>query len=109
MDQNITIETQNKKTDFAGNMISLLIALITALSVGFGFYYNTNSHLTTHDTDIKKNSDDIIVINQKVNNSERFQATTQAEINSIQDKITRIEKTQDRIEDKLDRVLERRK
>jgi len=91
------LEKHLKKTTIVSNVVSLVIALLTATSIAYGFYFNTNSTLEMHSRDIKDIKQDIGVIKQDMTNTAVFKGMTEAEQKAIQDRVTRIEDKQDKI------------
>ena len=94
----VTLEKHLKKTSLMSNSISLFIALVTALSVGYGFYYNTRSTLQVHTEKIENVEKDVHGIDEKINQIEVYKGVSQSEINELKSKV-------DKMDEKLDRIL----
>ncbi len=101
----LTLEKHLKKSTMASNLVSVTIALITALGVGYGFYYNTNSTLDSHTVQIKEVKNDVESLKEAVNNSAIFQGATSEQIKSVEVQVTDVKNSQIRIEEKLDRLI----
>jgi septation ring formation regulator EzrA len=102
---NITLEKHLKRFSIINNIISIVLALTTALSVGYGFYYSTTNTLSSHTqeiVDIKKNVESLT---EAVNSSAIYQGSNKEQVKAIQEQVNDIKKSQDRIEDKLDRLI----
>ena len=80
------------------NSISLFIALLTALSVGYGFYYNTKSTLESHTEKIENVERNVHGIDEKINQIEVYKGVSQSEINELKSKV-------DKMDEKLDKIL----
>lgn len=93
-----TLEKHLKKSSLMSNSISLFIALLTALSVGYGFYYNTKSTLQSHTEKIEDVEKNVNGIDEKINQIEVYKGVSQSEINELKSKV-------DKMDEKLDRIL----
>ena len=94
-----------KKTNIINNTITITIGLFTTLFVCYGFYYETNTTLSTHDKSIEDSKLEIDNLKTAVNNTAVFQGATREQVKAIQDQINDVKNSQNRIEDKLDKVL----
>lgn len=94
----VTLEKHLKKSSLMSNSISLFIALLTALSVGYGFYYNTKSTLEAHTEKIEDVEKNVHGIDEKINQIEVYKGVSQSEINELKSKV-------DKMDEKLDRIL----
>lgn len=94
----VTLEKHLKKSSLMSNSISLFIALLTALSVGYGFYYNTKSTLESHTEKIEDVEKNVHGIDEKINQIEVYKGVSQSEINELKSKV-------DKMDEKLDRIL----
>lgn len=92
------LEKHIKRTTLMSNSVSLLIALFTALSVGYGFYYSTNSTLEQHSKDIKEVKQDVKEIDNKMNEVDVYKGVSQTEIKELKTKV-------DKMDEKLDKIL----
>jgi uncharacterized protein HemX len=102
---NLTLERHIKKSTITSNFVSVLVALITALGVGYGFYYNTNNTLNSHTTQIQDVKTDVESLKDAVNNSAIFQGATGEQIKSVELQVNDVKNSQIRIEEKLDRLI----
>lgn len=98
--EHLTLEKHLKKTSLVSNTISLVIAMITALSVGYGFYYNTKSTLEQHGSDIKEVKQEVRDVNQKINDTDVFKGISEERFKEMDEKITKMD-------EKLDKLLQR--
>ena len=105
----LVLEKHLKKATFTNNIVSVILALVTALSIGYGFYYKTNDTLETHTTQIQEVKEDVKGLTEAVNNSAIFQGATQEQMKSVQEQVTDVKKTQIRIEEKIDKLILRTK
>ncbi len=99
------LETHLKKTTIISNAISLVIAIVASLGVVYGFYYNTRSKLQDHTNEIKEVKTEVVEIKNKMQDAAIFQGISKTEIKALQDKVSGIEKTVDKMDDKIDRLL----
>jgi predicted RND superfamily exporter protein len=93
-----SLERHIKKSSLVSNTVSLAIALITAMSVGYGFYFKTNANLNTHTNDIMEVKREVKQINTKINNNEVFKGVSSEKFKEIEQKV-------DKMDEKLDRIL----
>lgn len=93
------LEKHLKKSSLVSNTVSLFIALITALSVGYGFYYNTKSTLAQHGKEIQEVKEEVTSVNAKINETAVFKGVSEERFKEVDDKITKMD-------EKLDRLLQ---
>lgn len=96
--QTEVLENSIRKTSLTSNLVSLLIAVITALGVCFGFYYNTNMTLESHTESIKIIRDEVDKTQKQVNEIQIFKGVSSSQVESLEKKV-------DRIDQKLDELL----
>ncbi len=106
---NITLERHLKKFQLTANILSLAIGLITATGIGYAFYYKTTNTLDTHTLQIEEVKADVQDLTVSVNNSAIFQGASKEQIKSLENQVADVKKTQDRIEDKIDKLIMRDK
>jgi cell division protein FtsB len=99
------LEKHLRKTTITANVISIIVGLVIALGVGYGFYYNTKSTLGQHTTDITKIKKDVVEINDHINDIDVFKGVSQSELNSLSDDVKKVEKHVEKMNDKLDQIL----
>lgn len=92
------LERSIKKTTLTSNIVSIMIAIISALGVGFGFYYNTNSRLETNERSIKQLETEVESTQRQVNKMEVFKGVSSAEMKNLEKKV-------DKIDEKLDKLI----
>jgi peptidoglycan hydrolase CwlO-like protein len=93
-----TLERHLKKSSLVSNTISLAIALVTAMSVGYGFYFKTNANLDAHTNDIEEVKTEVKQINTKINKNDVFIGVSSEKFKEIEQKV-------DKMDEKLDRIL----
>ena len=96
--EHLVLEKHIKRTTLLSNSVSLLIALFTALTVGYGFYYSTKSTLEQHSFDIKEVKVKVEKIDTKMNEVDVYKGISETEINELKTKV-------DKMDEKLDRIL----
>lgn len=106
--EHLILEKHLKRANFISNAVSVVVALFTALSVGFGFYYNTKSTLNVHTSDIKEIKVEVEQVKTKVNESAVYQGVSSAEIKSLQEKVNSIDAKVDKVDEKLDKLILRK-
>lgn len=106
---NITLERHLKKFQLTANILSLAIGLVTATGIGYAFYYKTTNTLETHTLQIEEVKADVQDLTVSVNNSAIFQGASKEQIKSLENQVADVKKTQDRIEDKIDKLIMRDK
>lgn len=107
MIDNITLEKHLKKFSIANNVISIVVALGTALAVGYGFYYKTTDTLENHTQEIKEIKFSVDELSVAVGNTAVFQGASKEQIKALENQVSDVKKTQDRIEDKIDKLIMR--
>lgn len=101
----LTLEKHLKKSTITSNLVSVVIALLTALTVGYGFYYNTNSTLNNHTNQINEVRTDVQDLKEAVTNSAVFQGSSSEQMKSMELQVNDVKASQIRIEEKLDRLI----
>ena len=94
----VKLERALKKSNLVSTIMSVVVALLTTMSIGYGFYYNTKSTLETHDKDIQEMRKEIESTKLKVTDIEIFRGVSDAEIKNLEEKV-------DKIDEKLDKIL----
>jgi len=92
------LEQSIRKTTYVSNLISIVIATITAIAVGFGFYYNTKNTLETHQRSIDILEKDVKQNNSLLNEIQVYKGVSSSEIQNLEKKV-------DKIDGKLDKLL----
>ena len=103
--EHLTLEKHLKKATMVTNFISGLVAVICALSVGYGFYYNTSETLDEHSQDIQEVKKDVNTIKTDIQAVDVFKGVSQYEVKTLEDKIMKIEGDVSKMDDKLDEIL----
>jgi peptidoglycan hydrolase CwlO-like protein len=101
----VTLERHLKKATVWANTLSVVFALIASLSVGYGFYYNTNSTLQEHTDDIKEVKKDVTQIKNDIQEVDVFKGVSQYEVKTLEEKITKLEQDVSNMDEKLDQIL----
>lgn len=94
-----------EKFTFFSTFLSIIAAVLTALGVVYGFYYETNSVIEQHTQQLKEESKKINILNEKFQKQELYQAAEKEKINAIFEKVNTFETHQTRMEDKLDKLI----
>jgi hypothetical protein len=102
-----TFELQShiKKATQYTNYISGLVAVVCAMSVGYGFYYNTAETLDEHTKDIKEVKQDVTIIKNDIQAVDVFKGVSQYEVKTLEEKIMKLELEVSKMDDKLDQIL----
>ena len=100
----ITTKEFNKVRLFS-NTLSLIVALITALGVGFGFYFNTKSTLDSNAVDMKEVKQVQKDIHSQLTDIEVFKGVSSAELKNLDEKVEHIEEDLKKMDSKLDRII----
>lgn len=102
---NRTLERHLKKTTIVSNVLGIFVALITALSVGYSFYYKTAYTQQLHSQGIETLKVDVKEIKEQLNSTALSSGVSDAEIENLKDRMSKIENGQVRIEEKIDKIL----
>jgi uncharacterized protein HemX len=103
--EHIQLEKVLKKAQIWNNTLAVIFALVTALGVGYGFYYNTKSTLNSHTDQIQNLQTDINEVKTEMNDAAVFQGVSATQIKALEDKVNAIDVKMDRMDDKLDQIL----
>lgn len=103
--EHITLEKHLKKATVMTNFISGFVAVACALSVGYGFYYKTQSTLNEHTQDIKEVKSDVSTIKDDIQEVDVFKGVNKIEVKTLEDKIQKLESDMSRMDEKLDQIL----
>jgi hypothetical protein len=103
--EHITLEKHLKKATLITNFISGFVAVICALSVGYGFYYKTSSTLQQHTNDIKEVKTDVSTIKKDIQEVDIFKGVSKVEVKNLEEKIIKLETNVSKMDDKLDQIL----
>lgn len=101
----LALEQHIKKATALTNFVSALIAVLCALSVGYGFYYKTNDVLDQHTQDIKEVKSDVVEIKKDIKEVDIFKGVSEVEVKSLEEKINKVESDLSKMDDKLDQLL----
>ena len=96
-----------KKTTLTSNLLSIGISLIISVCAILGFFYKTNDTLASHTQEITEVKTEVKEITKQVNDAQVFQGASSEQIKALQDQVTDVKNTQNRMIDKLDRLLSR--
>lgn len=96
--QVVQIEKSIKKSVFTTNIVSVVIAIFSALGVGYGFYFNTKSTLEKHETELKELREDVNTNTRILNDIQVFKGVSSSEMKSLEKKV-------DKIDEKLDKLI----
>ena len=101
----LILEKHLKKASIYTNFISGLVAVVVAMSVGYGFYYNTRATLEQHTTDIQEVKSDVNEIKKNVQETNVFKGVSEIEVQVLSEKINAIESNVSKMDEKLDKIL----
>jgi len=104
---NLILEKHLKRTTLWANFSSLIVVLIALLTFWYAFYYGTTETLTTHTEEIGEIKKDVKDLKDDVNNNAVFQAAMKEQMKAIQDEMASVKHSQERMEDKLDKLISR--
>jgi hypothetical protein len=98
-------EKHIKRATLITNFISAAIAVIVAMGVGYGFYYNTKTTLSEHTEDIKEVKKDVNEIKSDIQEVDVFKGVSEFEVKALNEKINKIESDVSNMDQKLDQIL----
>ena len=87
------------------NLVSGLVAVACALSVGYGFYYKTQSTLNEHTQDIKEVKSDVNTIKDDIQEVDIYKGVSKVEIKVLDKRIQKLEQDMSKMDEKLDLIL----
>jgi uncharacterized protein HemX len=103
--EQVTLEKHLKKATVMTNLVSGLVAVACALSVGYGFYYQTKSTLNEHSQDIKEVKTDVSAIKKDIQEVDIFKGVNKVEVKTLEEKIQKLESDMSKMDEKLDQIL----
>lgn len=103
--EHITLEKHLKKATLITNFVSGLVAVACALSVGYGFYYKTQTTLDEHTEDIREVKTDVSTIKDDIQAVDVFKGVNKIEVKTLEEKIKKLESDMSKMDDKLDQIL----
>jgi hypothetical protein len=92
------LEKSIRRTNYVSNVISIIIATITATSIGFGFYYNTKITLDLHGKSIESIEKEVEINNRMLNEIQVYKGVSSSEMQNLEKKV-------DKIDEKLDKLI----
>ncbi len=95
----------NLKIGLIYNIISILGAVIVALGVGYGFFYDTKDTLRHQGDDLKELKQDMHELKEDNNSTKIFKGVSSEEMKNLGEKVERIETSVEKMDDKLDRII----
>jgi hypothetical protein len=99
------VEKHIKKSTILANIVSITGALIVAMSVGYGFYYKTNSTLADHTKDIIEIKKDVNTFKTVKSEIDVFKGVSKIEVKSLEEKVDKNIEYIEKMNDKLDQIL----
>jgi peptidoglycan hydrolase CwlO-like protein len=103
--EHITLEKHLKKATLITNFISGIVAVACALSVGYGFYYQTRTTLDKHTSDIQEVKKDVSTIKTDIQEVDIYKGVSKVEINVLDKRIQKLENDMSKMDDKIDQIL----
>ncbi len=91
-------ENSVKRITFLSSIVSVIVALITAGSVGYGFYFKTTSNLEQNKNDIQEINVQMRTLNEKMNEVAVYKGVSETQINELQSKV-------EKMDEKLDKII----
>jgi len=98
---NANFDRALKRSSLVSTVMSLIVAILSTLAIGFGFYYNTQSTLISHEKDLKQIRIDVEATKTKVGDIEIFRGVSGAEMRNLEEKVDKLDRKLDRILDKI--------
>ena len=89
-----TIITGTKKIPLLNSLLSIVLAVITATGVGYGFYFNTNNKLDRHDQQIKTLETNVSSLQDAIQLNLTTLAVQSNELQNISKSINKLEQGQ---------------
>ena len=103
--ESLILEKFLKKTTITNSIVSIVLALVTAIAVVLGFYYNTTSTINAHTIEIKEIKIEVKSLNDVLIQFSVLQNGEKEQIKALQDQIVDVKKSQERIENKIDKLI----
>jgi hypothetical protein len=100
----VTHEEFNKIRLYS-NTVSLVVAMVTALGVGFGFYYNTKTTLESNTIEIKDIKDEVKGIKFQIQDIEVYKGVSSTELENLDEKVNNIQSELTTMDLKLDKII----
>ncbi len=103
--EHLTLEKHIKRANFISTTLGIIVTVLCATTIAYGFYYNTKGTLNQHTEDIKELKVNVTEVVTKVNESAVYQGVSSTEIKALQDKVNSIDSKVDKVDEKLDRLI----
>ena len=97
---NANFDRALKRSSLVSTVMSLVVSILSTMTIGFGFYYNTQATLNAHEKDIKQIRIEVEATKTKVSDIEIFRGVSGAEMKNLEEKV-------DKVDEKLDRILDK--
>ena len=91
-------QNQMKRITFLSSIVSVIVALLTASSVGYGFYFKTTSNLEQNKSDIQEIKNQMKTLNEKMSDVAVYRGISETQINELQTKV-------EKMDEKLDKII----
>jgi chromosome segregation ATPase len=89
-----TIIKGTKKIPLLNSLLSIVLAVITATGVGYGFYFNTNNKLDRHDQQIQTLETNVNRLQEAIQLNNTNLAVQSNELKNISKSINKLEQGQ---------------
>lgn len=99
------VKKTSLKVGLLYNIISIIGAVIVAIGVGYGFFYDTKNTLRHHGDDLKELKKDTHELKKDNNSTKIFKGVSSEEMKNLGEKVERIETSVEKMDDKLDRII----
>ena len=93
------------KTAVVSQIISIAVALVVAMSTGYGFFYQTKSTLDIHSRQIQEIKNNLNNATSKINDINVDSGISETQLTLLQSKVNKLENQIEKMDDKLDRIL----
>lgn len=108
MQESAPLEDYSKKVNFVQQIISGIIAVVTATVVVYAFISNLSNTVQANSQEIKDIKTDVKEVKQNVQSTEVYKGVSSTEIKTLEEKVGRIENKIDKIDEKLDKIIIRK-
>lgn len=98
-------EKHLKKTMFYSNVVGILVACLGALSITYGFYYQTTYTQDKHTEQIEVLQETTSDLTESSSSHNVTDGIAETELVNLKVRMDRMEKSNDRIENKIDQLL----
>ena len=104
----IEYDVLQKKLSLTQQLVSGLVALITAFCVAYAYFYTIQDNVKDNTEKLKSIETGLDDMKNKIQDNEVYKGVSETQVKSLEEKVNRIENKMDKMDEKLDKILIRK-